>query len=160
VRGRLAVPRAVCCAPVVNVVVDLTVATTPTSVVQARGRALRLDPAWPAKVADNWAVVCITDDHPKGGADFDRFVRKHDRYFALARTGDIISGVPHVDPGLSPYAPPQLDRFDALNAAMLQRSGEREAARELWAIGTPYREQPVATVTVRTRRPLGLPSPA
>jgi superfamily II DNA or RNA helicase len=147
-------------APAVNVVVDLTVATTPTSVVQARGRALRLDPAWPAKVADNWAVVCVTDDHPKGGADFDRFVRKHDRYFALARTGDIISGVPHVDPGLSPFAPPQLERFDALNAAMLQRAGEREAARGLWAIGTPYQEQPVATVTVRTRRSLGLPSRA
>lgn len=147
-------------APAVNVVVDLTAATTPTSVVQARGRALRLDPAWPAKVADNWAVVCVTDDHPNGGADFDRFVRKHDRYFALARTGDIISGVPHVDPGLSPYAPPQLERFDALNAAMLQRAGEREAARELWAVGTPYQEQPVATVTVRTRHPLGLPSRA
>ena len=74
-------------APAVNVVIDLTAATTPTSVVQARGRALRLDAGWPRKVADNWAVVCVTDDHPKGAADFDRFVRKHDRYFALARPG-------------------------------------------------------------------------
>jgi len=50
--------------------------------VQARGRALRLDGGWAEKVADNWAVVCLTADHPKGAADYARFVRKHDRYFA------------------------------------------------------------------------------
>jgi superfamily II DNA or RNA helicase len=83
-------------APAVNVVIDLTAATTPTSVVQARGRALRLDDGWPQKVADNWAVICLTADHPKGDADYHRFVRKHDRYFALSGAGDIISGVAHV----------------------------------------------------------------
>ena len=143
-------------APAVNVVVDLTVATTATSVVQARGRALRLDRDWPAKVADNWGVVCIADDHPKGSADFGRFVRKHDHYFALAATGDIVSGVAHVDPGLSPYGPPAAGRFDELNAAMLQRPAGREAARQLWAIGTPYQDEPVATVTIARRAPLGL----
>src|SRR5581483_7585083 len=66
-------------APAVNVTVDLTAATTPTAVVQARGRALRRDAGWPQKVADNWAVVCVTGAHPKGSADYDRFVRKHDR---------------------------------------------------------------------------------
>jgi superfamily II DNA or RNA helicase len=145
-------------APAVNVVIDLTAATTPTSVVQARGRALRLDAGWPGKVADNWGVVCVTGDHPKGAADFDRFARKHDRYFALAASGDIVSGVAHVDPHLSPYAPPPEAEFDALNAAMLQRPAERDAARERWAIGTPYADEPVATVTITTRRPLGLPA--
>jgi superfamily II DNA or RNA helicase len=143
-------------APAVNVVVDLTVATTPTSVVQARGRALRLDAGWPGKVADNWGVVCVAGDHPKGAADFGRFVRKHDHYFALAGTGDIVSGVAHVDPALSPYGPPPADRFDALNAGMLQRPAGREAARQLWAIGTPYQDEPVATVTIARRAPLGL----
>jgi superfamily II DNA or RNA helicase len=145
-------------APAVNVVIDLTAATTATSVVQARGRALRLDAGWPGKVADNWGVVCVTGDHPKGAADFDRFARKHDRYFALAASGDIVSGVAHVDPRLSPYAPPPEAEFDALNAAMLQRPAERDAARERWAIGTPYADEPVATVTITTRRPLGLPA--
>ena len=140
--------------------IDLTAATTPTSVVQARGRALRLDAAWPGKVADNWGVVCVTGDHPKGAADFDRFARKHDRYFALAQTGDIVSGVAHVDPRLSPYAPPPDEQFDALNATMLRRAGERGGARERWAIGTPFADEPVATVTVATRRPLGLPAKA
>jgi superfamily II DNA or RNA helicase len=109
-------------APTVNVVVDLTAATTPTSVVQARGRALRLDDGWPGKVADNWAVVCVTEEHPKGTADYRRFVRKHDRYFAMSRAGDVISGVAHVDPVLSPYQPPPAAAFDRLNAEMLIRA--------------------------------------
>jgi superfamily II DNA or RNA helicase len=145
-------------APAVNVVIDLTAATTPTSVVQARGRGLRRDHGWPGKVADNWGVVCVTGDHPKGAADFDRFARKHDRYFALTASGDIVSGVAHVDSRLSPYAPPPEAEFDALNAAMLQRPAERDAARDRWAIGTPYADEPVATVTISTRRPLGLPA--
>jgi superfamily II DNA or RNA helicase len=143
-------------APAVNVVVDLTAATTPTSVVQARGRALRLDDGWPGKVANNWAVVCVTDEHPKGAADYGRFARKHDRYFALSRAGDVISGVAHVDPRLSPYQPPPPGQLDTLNAEMLTRSAERDAVRERWAIGSAYADESVATVTVATARPLGL----
>jgi superfamily II DNA or RNA helicase len=143
-------------APAVNVTVDLTAATTPTAVVQARGRALRRDAAWPEKVADNWAVVCFTDAHPKGTADYDRFVRKHDRYFALAAAGDIASGVSHVDPDLSPFEPPAVAAIAELNARMLIRAGERASSRELWHIGTPYADEPVATVVVASRRPLGL----
>ena len=143
-------------APAVNVVVDLTAATTATAVVQARGRALRLDPDWPAKVADNWTVVCLAGEHPKGGADYARFVRKHDRYFALSGTGDIISGVAHVDPGLSPFGPPAAAALAELNTRMLLRAAERDAVRDRWGIGQPYADEPVATVTVAARRPLGL----
>jgi superfamily II DNA or RNA helicase len=49
----------------VSGLVDLTTATTPTSVVQTRGRALRLDPSWPEKVAVTWTVVCVTEDHER-----------------------------------------------------------------------------------------------
>lgn len=144
-------------APAVNVVVDLTTATTPTSVVQARGRALRLDPVWPGKVANNWAVVCVTDQHPKGAADYSRFVRKHERYFALSRAGDIISGVAHVDPALSPWQPPAQEAFDSLNAAMVIQAQDRAGTHERWAVGEPYADQPVATITVVTRRSLAEP---
>jgi hypothetical protein len=43
---------------------------------------------------------------------------------------------------------------------MLQRAAERDGARDRWAIGTPCQDEPVATVTVATRRPLGLPGQA
>ncbi|QDP96848.1 hypothetical protein FOE78_13840 [Microlunatus elymi] len=86
-----------------NVLVDLTTATTPTAVVQTRGRALRLDPQRPDKVAHNWSVVCVTEDHPGGAADWNRFVRKHRGYLAVTDSGEIAVGVGRVDPGFSPY---------------------------------------------------------
>ncbi len=108
-------------------------------------------------MADNWAVVCLTAEHPKGAADYGRFVRKHDRYFALSGTGDIISGVAHVDPDLSPFGPPDPGQLTGLNTQMLVRAGQRAEARDRWNIGAPYADEPVATVTVTTRRALGLP---
>lgn len=69
----------------VNVVIDLTTATTPTAVTQLRGRSLRLDPRRPDKLADNWTVCCVSDEHPRGTADYDRLVRKHEAYYTSAR---------------------------------------------------------------------------
>ena len=89
----------------VNVLVDLSAAGTSVAVHQMRGRSLRLDPKLPRKVADNWDVVCVAAGHPKGADDYARFVRKHDRYFAPTREGEIESGVSHVHPALSPFGP-------------------------------------------------------
>src|SRR5690606_31089331 len=52
--------------------VDLTSATSTTAVVQTRGRALRVDPTWPDKVAITWSVVCISREHPRGDQDWKR----------------------------------------------------------------------------------------
>ncbi|PRX97364.1 DEAD/DEAH box helicase family protein [Allonocardiopsis opalescens] len=136
----------------VNTLVDLTTVTTLTSVVQTRGRALRLDPEWPEKSANVWTVVCVTDEHPKGAADWDRFVRKHDGYFAPGPDGTVAAGVAHVDAALSPFAPPLPAGFDAFNARMLVRAGDRDAVREQWRIGTGYADEPVRTLRIRVRR--------
>lgn len=118
--------------------VDLTAATTTTAVVQARGRALRLDPEWPEKVAINWSVVCVSDAHPKGAADWNRLVRKHRGFLGVDDSGEVIDGVAHIDPTFSPYAPPATDTFDAINARMLVRAEGRPRFRDLWQVGTPY----------------------
>ena len=133
----------------VSGLVDLTTATTPTSVVQTRGRALRLDPSWPEKVAVTWTVVCVTEDHPKGHADWDRFVRKHEGYFGIDETGEIVDGVAHVDPAFSPFAAPEVAEFDAVNAGMLVRAESRVLIRQLWQVGTPYTDRLVHTLRVR-----------
>ena len=73
---------------------------------QTRGRALRTDPTWPAKVATNWTVVAVTEAHPGGTSDWARFVRKHAGYLAVDSAGEIVDGVAHVDDTFSPYAPP------------------------------------------------------
>jgi superfamily II DNA or RNA helicase len=139
-------------APSVNTLIDLTTATTPTAVVQTRGRALRTDPDWPEKVATNWSVVCVSEDHPGGDADWGRFVRKHDGYLAADRTGEIVDGVAHVDDSFSPYKPPPAADFDALNAAMLERSIDHASTREAWQIGTPYADRFVHELRIRPGR--------
>ncbi|UOE18172.1 DEAD/DEAH box helicase family protein [Thermobifida halotolerans] len=136
----------------VNTVVDLTTATTPTAVAQGRGRALRLDPSWPDKTAHTWTVVCVSDAHPKGGADWDRFVRKHEGYLGVAADGEVMSGVAHVDPALSPYEAPPVDQFHAINTRMLLRAEDRADTRERWRIGSSYSDELLATVRVRPQR--------
>lgn len=144
----------------VNAVVDLTSATTAGAVVQLRGRGLRLDPQWPDKTSNNWTVVCATDTHPKGAADWNRFVRKHEGYLAATDDGDIVSGIGHVDPAFSPYSPPPADTFHAVNASMLIRAGERHRTREQWSIGRPYTDELVHTIRIRaTRAPQALRAP-
>lgn len=142
----------------VNVLVDLTGAATATSVHQMRGRSLRLDPALPRKVADNWDVVCVDPDHPRGAADYARFVRKHRHYYAPTLEGRIESGVSHVHHELSPYGPPPAERFEAINTAMLRRATDRESAWARWRIGEPYESLESHTVRIRVGRSLGVPN--
>ena len=133
--------------------VDLTTATTSTAVVQTRGRALRTDPYWPEKVALTWTVVCVSEDHPKGGNDWDRFVRKHAGFYGVDAEGEVVNGVAHVDAELSPYAAPPAATFDEVNARMLVRSEQRDAIREAWRVGTPYADQVVHTVRILPSAP-------
>lgn len=143
----------------VNTLVDLTEATTGTAVVQLRGRALRLDPRRPDKVAHTWSVVCVADGHPKGAADYERFVRKHDGYFGVTENGDVMSGVSHVDARLSPYSPPDTEDFDDLNAATAARAADRDRTRALWRIGEPFADRVAHAVRVVGRgRPITRPA--
>ena len=137
----------------VTTLVDLTAATTPTAVVQTRGRALRVDPDWAQKVAHTWSVVCVDHVHPRGWQDWDRFVRKHDGYLGIDEAGQVVAGVAHVSWSLSPFAPPAADAFDAHNAAMLVRAEDRDRTRDLWQVGRPYEDALVPMVRVRGTGP-------
>jgi superfamily II DNA or RNA helicase len=141
--------------PAVNVLVDLGSATTAVSTRQVRGRSLRLDPAQPFKVADNWDIVCVSD-HDGGSGDYARFVRRHADYYALTHEGEIESGVSHVDPELGPFGPPAPAAFGAIGDRMLARAGERSAVHAAWRIGETYRDIPVPTIRVRAARSPGL----
>lgn len=136
----------------VTSLIDLTAATTATSVVQTRGRALRTDPKRPQKVALNWSVVCVTEDHPGGASDWDRLVRKHQGFFATDESGAIVDGVAHLSAGLSPYAPPPVTQFDTINAAMTLRAGQRDRIRDDWQVGSPYQDQVVPVLRVQADR--------
>jgi superfamily II DNA or RNA helicase len=142
----------------VNVLIDLTGASTSTSVHQMRGRSLRLDPALPRKVANNWDVVCVAPDNPKGAADYVRFVRKHRSYYALTTEGEVESGVSHVDSRLSPYGPPPAGHFPTINASLLARVSRRDAVYALWGVGKPYENRVTQTVRVHFGRSIGIPA--
>lgn len=66
-----------------NTLIDLTSVTTSTSVQQLRGRTIRLDPAWPRKVAHNWDVVCVARKFKKGDIDLKRLVARHGKYWGI-----------------------------------------------------------------------------
>ena len=133
----------------VSTLIDLTTATTLTAVVQTRGRALRTDPTWPDKVATNWTVVCVSEAHLKGDNDWSRLVRKHQGFHGVDADGDIVDGVAHIDASFSPFAPPPVASFDALNARMLVAAADRDAIRDAWAVGEPYEDITLASLRVR-----------
>jgi superfamily II DNA or RNA helicase len=132
----------------VSTVVDLSTATTPTSVVQTRGRALRVDPLWPDKVAHTWSVTCVSESHGRGWVDFERLVRKHASYLALNQEGQVVTGLSHLDAALTPFAPPSAVDFDAVNARMLARSEDRRGTRERWRIGEAFHDRIVPAVQI------------
>ncbi len=141
----------------VNVLVDLTTATTPIAVTQTRGRALRTDPRDPDKVAHTWTVVCVADGHPLGDRDYQRLVRKHAGFYAVTDDGLITDGVAHVHPELSPFAPPVSEDRLRINADAIADARDRDRTRGLWQVGTPYEDQPTAEIRVRAARTIGMP---
>ncbi|HEY7077178.1 MAG TPA: hypothetical protein VH418_17495, partial [Solirubrobacteraceae bacterium] len=144
------------CTPL-NVLVDLSVAASGAPVQQRRGRALRLDPRDPGKVASNWDVVCAVPGSALGGSDYAGFVRRQQQVFGPARDGAIEAGPGHAHVELGPFAPPAGERLEALAAAALERAAERDAARERWRVGSGYRGVELATLLAR---PAGEPPPA
>jgi superfamily II DNA or RNA helicase len=140
-------------APCLNCLIDLSAAATAVSVVQSRGRALRLDPGDPDKIASNWDIVCIAPELVRGTADYERFVRKHSHLFAPSEDGAIEAGPSHVHPALGPFAPPPDSSFDEINREMTRRAAGHQQARERWRIGQPYAGSEQQTLVVLPRHP-------
>ncbi len=138
--------------PPVNVLVDMTAVAADVSVRQMRGRSLRLDPADPSKLANNWDVVCVAPELGRGHADYGRFVRRHAHLHAPCEDGTIETGPSHVHPELSPYGPPAAERFVAINIEQQERAADRDAARARWSIGAPYRGVDLDVLVVRNPR--------
>jgi len=139
-------------APCVNCLVDMSSATTSVSVQQSRGRALRLDPQDPAKIASNWDIICVAPELTRGAGDYQRFVRKHLHVFAPSEDGAIEAGPSHVHPALGPFAPPPDTDFAAINQSMAERIAGRENARQRWRIGEPYQGAQLQTLVIRPRQ--------
>lgn len=136
----------------INVLIDLTTVTTSMTVNQLRGRSIRLDAAEPAKLANNWDIVCLAPEFSKGLDDYQRFRAKHATLYGVTDDGAIEKGVGHVHPAFSRLRPEGLEgSVVALNEEMLTRAARREVVRGLWKIGQPYRNLPVRALETRFR---------
>ena len=145
-----------------NTLVDLTTAGTFASVNQIRGRSIRLDPAEPRKVANNWDVVCYEPELEEGDRDLRRLVRKHQHTWGLASDDRIVRGVGHVDEriallgasrGIVPV--PGSATPGNVNRAALRRAANRDDAYRRWNVGAPY-DNFAFTGTVLERPPVPL----
>lgn len=137
----------------INVLIDLTTVTTSMTVNQLRGRSIRLDPLQPNKLSNNWDIICVAPEFARGLDDFHRLCRKHETIYGITDDGAIEKGIGHVHAALSQVAPTELyDSVDEVNSDMLRRAGNREAARELWNIGTGYSGKATSTVEFRIPR--------
>ncbi len=136
-----------------NTLVDLTTAATEMTVNQLRGRAIRLNPAAPAKVANIWDVVCFAPEFEKGLSDYMRFARKHSRYYGICDDGAIEYGLGHIHPALTEAGPEDV----ALNAhifndEMLARAAGRKRIRVSWKIGEPYENTQVSSLELKLEK--------
>jgi superfamily II DNA or RNA helicase len=150
--------------PAVNTLIDLTAVASASATQQLRGRTLRLDPAWPAKVAHNWTVTALLppafplDSQP----DAARLHRKHARLWGLD-TDD----PPRIVRGLSialtaprraalrdVMAKDAAASVDALND--LLELPARSATRAEWRVGDEYadRENVSAVLARRPQTPV------
>jgi len=131
----------------INVLVDLTAATTSMTVNQLRGRSIRLDPSWPEKLADNWDVVCLAPELRKGLDDFNRFAKKHNSTFGVCEDGAIEKGPGHVHALFTELKAEDIeDAVGTLNKEMISRTGQRATSRDLWRIGEPFHPEPVTAL--------------
>lgn len=125
-----------------NTLIDLTSATTSQTVNQIRGRSIRLNPKNPKKLSNNWDIVCIDPYFEKGRSDFNRFIRKHDKFYGIDAKGRVVKGFLHINSNFAFMDENnkifQKTVFDINNIGSLSRSKERSAAYKKWRIGEKY----------------------
>lgn len=134
--------------PAVNTLIDLTSVASASATQQLRGRTLRLDPAWPTKVAHNWSVTCLIPAH----VDLDepnemrRLTRKHSHLFGLSYTGGarIVTGLDHALPTRALQLVRRvvdkdpLATIEAVNHLTAQSLASRAQTHSEWRIGQDY----------------------
>ncbi|HEY8547966.1 MAG TPA: hypothetical protein VIL36_23065, partial [Acidimicrobiales bacterium] len=133
--------------PPLDVLVDLTDVASSTATTQLRGRAIRIDPADPDKLASLWDVVVA---HPAAPGDWQRVRRRHAHWWGPGPDGAVTTGPAKIDPRLAVAEPPPPTEADRVNAASAAAVADIAATRAAWAAVDPGG---VAAAAVHVRRP-------
>ncbi|PPB49148.1 hypothetical protein C4K88_10620 [Arthrobacter pityocampae] len=144
--------------PAVNTLIDLTAVATSSSTQQLRGRTLRLDPAWPQKVAHNWVVTAVIPARVAlaSAPDLRRMKRKHDRIWGLLRedSTQVVRGLPIALTGEQSGRLRALEgkdrrqTVDGLNESTATALPPRAVSYRSWRIGEPYADREGASAVV------------
>lgn len=135
--------------PPLDVLVDLTDVASSTATIQLRGRAIRVDPADPDKLASLWDVVVA---HPAAPGDWQRVRRRHARWWGPGPDGAVATGPAKLDPRVAHAEPPPAAEADRINAASAAAVADVAATRAAWAAVDPGGVA-AAAVHVRRSRP-------
>lgn len=135
--------------PALNTLIDLTGVSAYMSVNQVHGRAIRIDPSNPEKVANIYDIVCIWWGY-QWFRDFERLEKKHAQFYGVDDSGLVIKELDHIYP--------QLDKFvgnpKKINAYTLRKSTLRSMVRTLWNIGSDFKNEEVFSVSIEILKPL------
>ena len=116
--------------PPLNVLVDLSEAASAASVTQLRGRAVRLDPSQPSKIASLWDIVVA---HEAATGEWARARRRHLHWWGPDHRGQVVTGPAKASPSLErphPLAPVDLP---AANQSSTQAVADHAGSRAAWA---------------------------
>lgn len=134
--------------PALDVLVDLSEVASAGAVTQLRGRALRLDPARTDKLASLWDVAVV---HPAVSTDWDRFRRRHARWWGPDAAGGVVTGAAKVHPRAGSPLLPSSAELPTLNAQSEAAVADVAATQAAWATVDPGGVGTTA-VAVRARR--------
>ncbi|WP_431954216.1 hypothetical protein [Nocardia lijiangensis] len=116
--------------PGMNVLVDLSEVGSSTAMTQLRGRALRIDPQQPDKIASLWDVVIA---HPTAHGDWSRFRRRHARWWGPNWDGALVTGPGKVHPRANDVTPPPATEHEAINHASAAAMADHEDTSRVWS---------------------------
>ncbi|MGW5384569.1 hypothetical protein [Nocardia sp. NPDC003963] len=116
--------------PGLNVLVDLSEIGSSTAMTQLRGRALRIDPQQPDKVASLWDVVVA---HPTAHGDWHRFRRRHARWWGPDAADTVVTGPGKVHPRATDPRPPAAAEHESINATSAARTADHEGTVRVWS---------------------------
>ncbi len=135
--------------PAVNTLIDLTWVSAYMSVNQVHGRAIRLNPAHPEKVANIYDIVCIGDGY-QWLRDFQRIEKKHTQLYGVDDSGLIIKELDHIYPQLEKWIKNQ----EKINTYTLKKSSLRSMVKSLWNIGGESKNKEIFSLSIEIIHPM------
>lgn len=117
-------------APAINTLVLASFVGSFVTSNQMRGRALRVNPLKPEKVANIWHLACIDPTSEIGGADVETLMRRFDAFCGIS-----LEGKPFIENGIDRLGVTnQVSEIDVINDKMQSLSRNRKNVKERWEI--------------------------